>query len=129
MLKETKTLETSLQNQSNKLVRVEVELGSFKVDLEEARIDGFHFGDQGFKKAKERVSCLYFDLYLRELDYYKMVVEVCLVEETDLVAGQPLEEDMERTSLPKRWFLVTRVLERRELLQQRSLMGCSPQLG
>lgn len=47
-------------------------------------MSGLLVDDQSIEKAKVQVPCLYPNLDLSELDYFKVVVEGCLMEQVDL---------------------------------------------
>ena len=83
MLKENKYFEANLQTSSNKLIGVESELRSPKVDLEEALMDELIYRDQWFEKVKKRVPYIHPEIDLTELDLIKVIMEGRRVEETD----------------------------------------------
>lgn len=94
MLNENKYFEANLQTSSNKLIGVEYELRSMKVDLEEARMDELLSRDQWFEKVRKHVPYLHPKIDLTELDLIKVVVEGRLVEETNPMDDQILKEEI-----------------------------------
>lgn len=57
-------------------------------------MDSLIYGEQGFDKVKEQIWFLYPELYIGELDYFKVVLNGCLLEEIDLVEDQLGDEEI-----------------------------------
>lgn len=46
-------------------------------------MNGFLSEDQGFRKSKKHARCLYANLDLSKLDYFKGVVDICMLDEVN----------------------------------------------
>lgn len=60
-------------------------------------IEGFLLGDQEFEKVSNQVYCLYPKLYLNEVNHFKVVIDICLVEETGPEVDQNIGFEVETT--------------------------------
>lgn len=63
---------------------MKAELNGLKVNLEEVHMDDLLYEDQEFENEKEQVCCMFLALNLGELDYFKVMVDNCLMKETKL---------------------------------------------